>query len=106
MPSSPGYKRNYKQEEATARARGDTKKRAERNAARAYMEKHGKVHKGDGKDVDHTKPLGEGGTNTPSNFRVATESANRSFRRNSKGAIVSQESKKEAKSKPSHHRNK
>lgn len=28
-------------------------RRAERNASRAKMEKAGKVHKGDGKDVDH-----------------------------------------------------
>ena len=97
MPSSPNYKRNYKQEEKTARARGDTKKRAERNAARRELMKEGKVHKGDGKDVDHTKPLGKGGSNSPSNLRVATKSANRSFRRNSRGGIVSQISKKERK---------
>lgn len=29
------------------------KRRAERNASRAKMEDAGKVHKGDGKDVDH-----------------------------------------------------
>jgi len=29
------------------------KRRAERNASRRKMEKAGKVHKGDGKDVDH-----------------------------------------------------
>lgn len=29
------------------------KRRAERNASRAAMAKAGKVHKGDGKDVDH-----------------------------------------------------
>lgn len=29
------------------------KRRAERNASRAIMEKKGKVHKGDGKDIDH-----------------------------------------------------
>jgi hypothetical protein len=29
------------------------KRRAQRNAARAQMEKAGKVHKGDGKDVAH-----------------------------------------------------
>lgn len=28
-------------------------RRADRNASRAIMEKAGKVHKGDGKDVDH-----------------------------------------------------
>ena len=95
MPSSKNYKRDYKQEQKTARARGETKDRAMRNSARAQMEKAGKVHKGDGKDVDHAKPLGKGGTNTPSNFRVTSVAANRSFRRNSRGGIVSQKSKRE-----------
>ena len=97
MPSAPGYRRDYKQEQATARARGDTKKRAERNAARADMMKEGKVHKGDGKDVDHTKPMGQGGTNSRSNLRVTSASSNRSFKRNSSGGIVSQTSRKERK---------
>ena len=95
MPSSPNYKRDYKQEQATARARGDTKKRAERNAARAELMKEGKVHKGDGKDVDHTKPLGQGGSNSRGNLRVASAGANRSFKRSSSGGIVSQTSRKE-----------
>lgn len=95
MPSSPNYKRNYKQEQKTARARGETKDRALRNAARAELMKQGKVHKGDGKDVDHTRPLGKGGSNSPSNLRVASEHSNRSFKRNSRGGIVSQISRKE-----------
>ena len=95
MPSSKNYKRDYSQEQKTARARGETKDRALRNNARAQMMKAGKVHKGDGKDVDHTKPLGKGGTNTPSNFRVTSEGSNRSFKRNSRGGIVSQKSTRE-----------
>lgn len=61
------------------------KKRAERNAARRELMKEGKVHKGDGKDVDHKKPLAKGGTNSRSNLRVTSKSANRSFAR-TKGA--------------------
>lgn len=57
------------------------KKRAERNKARAAMVKAGKVHKGDGKDVDHKKPLAKGGSNSTSNLRVRSKSANRSFAR-------------------------
>lgn len=57
------------------------KKRAERNAARREMMKAGKVHKGDGKDVDHKRPLAKGGSNAPSNLRVRSKSANRSFAR-------------------------
>ena len=54
------------------------KKRAERVKARRMMEKTGAVTKGDGKDVDHKKPLRSGGTTTKSNLRVRSKSANRS----------------------------
>lgn len=101
MPSSPGYKRNYKQEVKTANARGDIPKRDARNKARAELMKEGLVHKGDGKDVDHTKPLGQGGSNSRSNLRVTSESSNRSFRRDSSGGIISQTSRREAGQKPS-----
>ena len=51
------------------------------------MVKAGKVHPGDGKDVDHKKPLAKGGSNAKSNLRVRSESANRSFKRNSKAGM-------------------
>lgn len=54
------------------------KKRGERVKARRMMEKTGAVTKGDGKDVDHKKPLRSGGTTTKSNLRVRNKSANRS----------------------------
>lgn len=57
------------------------KNRAERNAARAEMVKAGKVHKGDGKDVDHKNPLIKGGGNNASNLRVQSKHANRSYAR-------------------------
>lgn len=57
------------------------------NAARREMEKEGKVHKGDGKAVDHIKPLSKGGTNTKSNYRVVPERQNDSFSRNSDGSL-------------------
>ena len=63
------------------------KKRSERNKARALLMKEGKVHKGDGKDVDHKKPLSKGGTTTKSNLRVKSASANRSFARKSDHSI-------------------
>lgn len=40
------------------------------------MEKEGKVHKGDGKQVDHKKPLTSGGTTTKSNLRVVPDKVN------------------------------
>ena len=96
MPSSPGYKRNYKQELKTDRARGGVHKRVERNAARRELMKEGLVHKGDGKDVDHTKPLDKGGSNARSNLRVTSAGANRSFSRDSSGSLASQTSRREA----------
>ena len=53
-------------------------KRAKRNAARRLMEKAGKVHKGDGKEVDHKKSLKSGGSNKRSNLRVLSRKQNRS----------------------------
>lgn len=48
-----------------------------RNKARKIMEKAGKVKKGDGKEVDHKKPLRKGGSNAPSNLRVRSVKSNR-----------------------------
>lgn len=53
------------------------KERAQRNAARTLMEKEGKVSKGDGKDVDHKKPLSKGGSNSRSNLKVQSRAKNR-----------------------------
>ncbi|MFZ6731946.1 HNH endonuclease signature motif containing protein [Undibacterium sp. Ji42W] len=57
------------------------KKRAMRNEARRELEKQGLVRKGDGKEVDHTKPLSGGGTNKRSNLRVISEEQNRGWRK-------------------------
>ncbi len=54
------------------------KKRAERGKARRMMEKTGAAKKGDGKDVDHIKPMRSGGTSTKANLRMRSKSANRS----------------------------
>jgi hypothetical protein len=51
--------------------------RVKRNKARAMMEKDGRVKKGDGKDVDHKKPLKSGGSNGKSNLKVISKSKNR-----------------------------
>lgn len=85
------YKKEYEQYDGTEKVK---KKRAARNAARREMMKKGKVHKGDGKDVDHAKPLSKGGTNTASNLRVKSASANRSFSRNSDHTVKSNKPKK------------
>lgn len=54
------------------------KARAERNKARRQAERAGKVKKGDGKDVDHKRPIKNGGKTTKGNTRVTTAHANRS----------------------------
>ena len=72
--------RNYKKEYANYQGTDIQKKnRAKRNAARRALEKAGKVHKGDGKDVDHKN--GNPQDNQRSNLRVTSKRANRSFPR-------------------------
>lgn len=63
------------------------KDRAARNKARREMEREGKVSKGDGKEVDHKKPLSKGGSKSRSNLRVRSASANRSFARKKDGSM-------------------
>lgn len=58
-----------------------TKKRAMNNAARRQLMKEGAVKKGDGKDVDHKKPLRSGGGNSRSNLRAVPQSKNRGWRK-------------------------
>lgn len=90
-------KRDYKKENAKYNSRPENvKKRVARNQARSEMMKAGKVHKGDGKDVDHIKPLDQGGSTGKSNLRVVDANSNRSFKRDSKSNVVSQTSKREA----------
>lgn len=59
-------------------------KRVARNKARRHMEKAGKVHKGDGKDVNHED--GNALNNNPKNWMVESRHANRSYPRNADGS--------------------
>ncbi|HDR9868524.1 TPA: HNH endonuclease [Burkholderia cenocepacia] len=88
MPSPKGYVRDYEQEKRTSDARGEKPKRAARNRARREMLNLGMVKKGDGKDVDHKKPLSKGGAETArGNLRVKSAHANRSFPRKPDGSM-------------------
>ena len=78
MPSSPNYKRNYKQEASTDSPLRK-KKRAMRNKARRVALKAGLVKKGDGKDVDHKD--GNAMNNKRSNLSVKSAKSNRSYPR-------------------------
>ena len=57
MPQKGEFKKGAKPDSVRQRKYNSQpeqkKRRAERNASRAKMEKAGKVRKGDGKDVDH-----------------------------------------------------
>jgi len=80
--------RNYKQEYANYDGtEAVKKKRAQRNKARRMLEATGAVKKGDGKDVDHKKPLSKGGATVISNLRVKPAASNRSFKRNPDGSM-------------------
>lgn len=78
MPrKNPDGSRDYsydKQYESSPKQRAA---RVERDLARRQLAKEGKVSKGDGKDVDHIRPVSKGGTNKPSNLRAISASANR-----------------------------
>lgn len=68
-------KRNYVKERLT-----ESKKRKEdrkaRGRARYKLEKEGRVRKGDGKTVEHKRPLRSGGSNNRKNLSVRNASAN------------------------------
>lgn len=74
--------RDYKREYELFQGKPEQiKRRAERVKARRMMEKAGLAHKGDGKDVDHIRPLKNGGTSARSNLRMRDKTANRSDKR-------------------------
>ena len=75
MPTKRDYKKEYKEYHSKPEQKAN---RAKRNAARATMVEAGRARKGDGKDVDHKRPLKRGGGNGTSNLRVVSKSTNRS----------------------------
>lgn len=80
--------RNYDKEYANYQGKPEQiKNRAQRNAARREMIKSGKANVGDGRDVDHVKPISKGGGNSSGNLRVVGKSANRSFARTKSGKM-------------------
>lgn len=73
--------RDYKDEYKKFQSSEEQKKyRAARNKARREAMREGRVHKGDGKDIDHMRPLSKGGSTSKSNTRVISRSANRAKR--------------------------
>jgi hypothetical protein len=73
--------RNYKKEYENYQGKPEQiKRRSSRNKARRLLQKEGKVHKGDGKDVDHKS--GNPKNNKRSNLQVKSKTSNRSYPRN------------------------
>lgn len=97
--------RPYKKEYALQKARGEHDERMERQRARRAMDKKGKDANGngkadarEGKDIAHVKALSKGGSNSDG-VRIESAAKNRSFKRSSSGALVSEVSKREKKKK-------
>jgi hypothetical protein len=83
----PRKVRDYKAEQKYDSKPEVKKRRAKRNAARKVLMKEGVVRKGDGKDVDHKKPLSKGGSTKRSNLRAVPAKKNRSYARTKTGKI-------------------
>lgn len=79
MPKSSPAKLAY-QKAYNARPE-NVDKRVKNNAARREAIKDGRAHVGDGKDVDHKRPLDKGGTNAKENLRVVDRGDNRAWRK-------------------------
>ena len=75
------YGREYSRFQSSKKAKRD---RASRNKARRQAEREGRVHKGDGKEIDHIQGLSSGGSNSQSNIRVVSRKFNRSRKQNSR----------------------
>ena len=76
--------RNYRHEYDSYHSKPDQKKRrAKRNAARSLLIQSGRVHKGDGKDVDHKDRNPH--NNSVSNLRIQSKSQNRAWRKGKNG---------------------
>jgi hypothetical protein len=81
-------KRNYRKEYANYQGRSEQiANRSNRNKARRKMANAGLVKKGDGKDVDHKRPVVKGGGNSRANLRIRARSSNRSFPRTRKARM-------------------
>ena len=95
--------RPYKRESELQKARGEHDNRMERQRGRRKLDKempdgngNGKADAREGKDVAHVKALSKGGSNKHG-LKIEPASKNRSFKRDSKGNLVSEVSKKERK---------
>jgi hypothetical protein len=100
MPFMTNGKRDYKRELQWEKKKkpNRVKDRAQRNAARSTVARSKGVKPTSIKgDVGHKTAIGRGGKNGLSNLFVQDAGENRSFRRNAKGAMTNERSKRESK---------
>ncbi len=77
--TAEGVAHEYSRFQSSKKAKKD---RAARNKARRQAEREGRVHKGDGKEIDHTDSNPR--NNSRSNLRVVSRKTNRSKKENSR----------------------
>lgn len=77
--TAEGIAHEYSRFQSSKKAKRD---RTSRNTARRRAEREGRVHKGDGKEVDHVDSNPR--RNSPSNLRVVTRRTNRAKKENSR----------------------
>lgn len=77
--TAAGNKHEYEKYQSSAKAKAE---RASRNSARRSALKSGRVHKGDGKEVDHRDSNPK--NNSSSNLRVVSRKTNRGKKENSR----------------------
>ena len=87
MPAKGQFKKGAKPSSVRQRAYNSSpeqkKRRAQRNASRRKLEKEGRVHKGDGKDVDHKNFNTADKSNK--NLQVLSKKSNRAKNRGTGG---------------------
>lgn len=77
--TAEGIAHEYSRFQSSKKAKRD---RASRNTARRRAEREGRVHKGDGREVDHVDSNPR--RNSPSNLRVVSRRTNRAKKENSR----------------------
>jgi len=83
-------KRDYKRENLLYNSKPEQKKnRAARNGARRQMAAKLGESAIKGKDIGHKQALSKGGSNKPSNWKVQSVKANRSYARKKDGSMRS-----------------
>lgn len=78
MPTKP-ENRNYKKEAARESPERQEQRRERQRARYAYEKKHGDLPTN--VQVDHIKPLSQGGSNDSKNLRALPKARNESFKR-------------------------